>query len=164
MIELRAALEALGGAPTCYLVITPRALGGNTHIKRPSCSLVITPGEAAAFERGLERVLSSAMAELPVDALLARAHEAHAARRAAMLRWVTPTMAILSMAVLKMAQLTMAQLWLSLLAALARRRRCSSSAMGSDRQQKRPTAGPPQPQRALPPPHLGARFVGRWDS
>ena len=145
------------------------ALDGNTPFEALSCSLVITPGEAAAFERGLERVLSSAMAELPVDALLARAHEAHAARRAAMLRWVTPTMAILSMAVLsmavlKMALLTMAQLWLSLLAALARRRRCSSSAMGSDRQQKRPTAGPPQPQRALPPPHLGARFVGRWDS
>eukprot|EP00964_Phaeocystis_antarctica_P069881 scaffold42505_cov57-Phaeocystis_antarctica.AAC.3 len=66
------------------------------------------------------------MAELPMKALLARAHAAHTARRAAMLSWVTPDMAVLTMAVLtmavlamavpNMAQLTMAQLWLSLLA------------------------------------------------
>ena len=77
--------------------------------------MVITPGEAAAFERGLERVLSTAMAELPVKALLTRAHAAHTARRAAMLSWVTPTIAVLAMAVLTVAVLTVAQLWLSLL-------------------------------------------------
>jgi hypothetical protein len=86
------------------------ALGGNTQFECGSCSLAITLGEAAAFERGLGRVLSTAMAELPVETLLARAQEAHGARRTAMLRWVTPTMAVLTMdvVVLAMAVLTMA--------------------------------------------------------
>ena len=38
------------------------------------------------------------MAEIPVDALLARTQEAHAARRTAMNRSVTPPTAVLAMA------------------------------------------------------------------
>ena len=44
---------------------------------------------------------NQAMAEIPVDSLLARTQEAHAARRTAMNRSVTPPMAVLAMAVVR---------------------------------------------------------------
>jgi hypothetical protein len=43
--------------------LSPLGPGAATPTSSPSCSLAIPPGEAAAFERGLEQVLSAARAE-----------------------------------------------------------------------------------------------------